>query len=87
MSETDKIPLEKIDDYRWKIPQSYKPGMLVPGIIYADEKLLNGIYRDKALEQVANVAFLAGDRECFFGNAGYALGVWFSYRRRGCDGY
>jgi tRNA-splicing ligase RtcB (3'-phosphate/5'-hydroxy nucleic acid ligase) len=55
-----EIPLEKIDDYRWRIPKSYKPGMRVPGIIYADEKLLKDIRQDKALEQVANVAFLPG---------------------------
>ncbi|HLD82618.1 MAG TPA: RtcB family protein [Candidatus Omnitrophota bacterium] len=54
------VPLEKIDDYRWRIPKSYKPGMRVPGIIYADEKLLKDIRQDKALEQVANVAFLPG---------------------------
>ncbi|MDP2043750.1 MAG: RtcB family protein, partial [Candidatus Omnitrophota bacterium] len=54
------IPLEKIDDYRWRIPRSYKPGMRVPGLIYADEKLLKDIRHDKALEQVANVAFLPG---------------------------
>ncbi len=53
-------PLEKIDDYRWQIPKSYKAGMRVPGLVYADEKLLKDIYRDKALEQVANVAFLPG---------------------------
>lgn len=53
-------PLEKIDDYRWQIPKSYKPGMRVPGIVYADEKLLKDIRQDKALEQVANVAFLPG---------------------------
>ncbi len=52
--------LEKIDDYRWRIPKSYKPGMRVPGIIYADEKLLKDIRHDKAAEQVANVAFLPG---------------------------
>ncbi len=54
------LALEKIDDYRWRIPKSYKPGMRVPGIIYASEKLLKSIYQDKALEQVANVAFLPG---------------------------
>ena len=54
------VPLEKIDDYRWRIPKFYKPGMRVPGIIYADEKLLKDIRQDKALEQVANVAFLPG---------------------------
>ncbi len=34
--------------------------MNVPGIIYADEKLLRDIRQDKALEQVGNVAFLPG---------------------------
>jgi len=52
--------LEKIDDYRWRIPKSYKKGMRVDGLIYADEKLLKDIKKDKALEQVANVAFLPG---------------------------
>ncbi len=60
MSELWQGPLEKIDDYRWRIPRSYKPGMRVPGIIYADEKLLKDIRQDKAAEQVANVAFLPG---------------------------
>ncbi|MDD5655060.1 MAG: RtcB family protein [Candidatus Omnitrophica bacterium] len=60
MSEEWLGPLEKIDDYRWRIPKDYKPGMRVPGIIYANEKLLNDIRHDKAAEQVANVAFLPG---------------------------
>ena len=50
--------LEKIDDYRWRLPKS--EGMRVPGVIYADEKLLKDIFRDKALEQVANAAHLPG---------------------------
>jgi len=60
MSDIWQGPLEKIDDYRWRIPKSYKPGMRVDGIIYADEKLLKDIRQDKAPEQVANVAFLPG---------------------------
>ena len=52
--------LEKIDDYRWRIPRDYKPGMRVPGIIYSDEKLLSKILQDKSPEQVANVATLPG---------------------------
>ncbi|MFA4989363.1 MAG: RtcB family protein [Candidatus Omnitrophota bacterium] len=55
-----EINLKKIDDFRWEIPRSYKPGMRVPGVIYADEKLLRDIRQDKAMEQVANVAFLPG---------------------------
>jgi len=57
---SDSLRLEKIDDFRWRIPAGYKPGMRVPGIIYADERLLRDIREDKALEQVANVAFLPG---------------------------
>jgi tRNA-splicing ligase RtcB len=60
MSEVWQGPLEKIDDFRWRIPRSYKPGMRVSGIIYADEKLLKDIRQDRAAEQVANVAFLPG---------------------------
>jgi len=60
MGEMWQGPLEKIDDYHFRIPKSYKPGMRVDGIIIADEKLLKDIRRDKAPEQVANVAFLPG---------------------------
>ena len=53
-------PLERIDEYRWRIPKSYKPGMRVDGIIYADEAMIKDIRSDRAAEQVANVAFLPG---------------------------
>lgn len=52
--------LNKIDDYRWEIPQTYKPGMRVPGLVYADEAMLRAIKEEQSLEQVANVAFLPG---------------------------
>ena len=52
--------LEKIGDYKFRVSKTYKSGMRVDGIIYADETLINDIKRDKALEQVANVAFLPG---------------------------
>jgi tRNA-splicing ligase RtcB len=52
--------LNKIDDYRWEIPKSYKPGMRVPGLVYADEAMLEVIREEQSLEQVANVAFLPG---------------------------
>jgi tRNA-splicing ligase RtcB len=55
-----KNVLEKIDDWRWLLPKKYKPGMRVPGLVFAAEKMLNVIGQDQALEQVANVAFLPG---------------------------
>ena len=53
-------PLEKVDDYHWRIPASYARGMRVPGMIVVDEKLLGDIKEDQALQQVANVAHLPG---------------------------
>jgi tRNA-splicing ligase RtcB len=52
--------VRKIDDYRWEIPPGYKSGMLVPGLIYASETMLDHIWEEHAFEQVANVAFLPG---------------------------
>src|SRR5438067_1172251 len=53
-------PLEQVDECCWRIPKSYKQGMRVDGLIYADERLLAQIKKDQAPEQVANVAFLPG---------------------------
>src|SRR3972149_6044481 len=52
--------LRKIDDYRWEIPTTYKPGMRVPGLVFADERMLRQIAEEQALEQVGNVATLPG---------------------------
>jgi tRNA-splicing ligase RtcB (3'-phosphate/5'-hydroxy nucleic acid ligase) len=52
--------LEKVDEFRWRIPTTYKQGMRVPGLIYADEYMLEHILEEQALEQVVNVAFLPG---------------------------
>jgi len=53
-------PLERVDECLWRIPKSYKRGMRVDGLIYANEKLIKHIRNDQAPEQVANVAFLPG---------------------------
>ena len=53
-------PLEKVTDWCWRIPKSYKSGMRVDGLIFADENLIDAIRQDQAPEQVANVAFLPG---------------------------
>jgi tRNA-splicing ligase RtcB len=53
-------PLEQVNDCCWRIPKSYKEGMRVDGLIYADENLIEQIKADQAPEQVANVAFLPG---------------------------
>lgn len=50
--------LRKIDDTTWEIPRS--GAMRVPGRIIADQDLIRSIEKDKAAEQVANVACLPG---------------------------
>jgi len=55
---TERIPLEKIDDYSWRIPK-YK-GMRVPGIVFANKDLLEKMRTDRTLQQCANVAHLQG---------------------------
>jgi tRNA-splicing ligase RtcB len=59
MTEWKRV-LQKIDDQRWLLPQDYKQGMRVPGLIFASEEMLHTIGQDQAIEQVANVAFLPG---------------------------
>ena len=56
----DQEPVEfrKIDEYRWEIPQT--GAMRVPGLIYADEGLMQSIRHDNAPQQVKNVACLPG---------------------------
>jgi len=53
-------PLNKIDDYRWEIPQSYKHCMRTSAVIFANEKMIRSIREDNAPEQAANVACLPG---------------------------
>lgn len=60
MAGTFGGPLERINDYSWRIPKSYHSGMRVDGIIYADDNLIDLIRNDQAPEQVANVAHLPG---------------------------
>jgi len=52
--------IQRLDEYRWLLPRDYKPGMLVPGMIFATEAMLEAPGQDAAIEQVANVAFLPG---------------------------
>ena len=52
--------LERVEETVWRIPRSYKKGMLVDGLIYSSPRLIAQVVSDRAPEQVANVAFLPG---------------------------
>jgi len=43
MSWIEMVELRKIDEVRWELPKGYKPGMRVPGLVFATEKLVKGI--------------------------------------------
>jgi len=51
--------LKRIDATKIEVPQDYKTGMRVKGVIYADE-ILEKRLEDQSVEQVANVATLPG---------------------------
>ncbi len=58
-------PLNKIDDFRYEIPSSYKGEnnnlkMKTSAVIYADEHMISSIRMDNAAEQTANMTMLPG---------------------------
>ena len=57
---SENIPLERVDSNRWRIPQHFHSEMRVPGMVYADDELIEQIKADNALQQVVNVATLPG---------------------------
>jgi len=64
---TEKPKVQKVDDYRWRIPRQGK--MRTDGLVYADQKMLEDIMeKDMSLVQVANVA-------CLPGIVGYSLAM------------
>ncbi|MBN1678445.1 MAG: RtcB family protein [Candidatus Thermoplasmatota archaeon] len=53
-------PLNKLDEFRFEIPRSYKSCMTTSAVIYADDKMMQSVKQDNAPEQAANVACLPG---------------------------
>ena len=55
----ERVPdIRQISECVWELPRT--GGMRVPGRVYADERLMPDIRGEKSLDQVANVAHLAG---------------------------
>ncbi len=63
--DSDKYKIEKIDEYRWRIPR--EGNMRVDGIVYANETMMEEIQKDESLQQVINVTHLPGIIEHSFG--------------------
>ena len=56
----EKIQLRKISPYCFEIPETTRSGMRVPGLVFADDALMEKAQNDRALDQVINVSFLPG---------------------------
>ena len=50
----------KISDYLWEIPQSFRADMRVPARVYATQQMLEAILDERAVEQLINTATLPG---------------------------
>ena len=59
IEQGQEVPLEKVDDYTWRIPK-FREGMKVPGVVYANAELLEKMKTDRTLLQCSNVAHLPG---------------------------
>jgi len=55
-----KSDFKKINDYLWEIPRSFRYDMRVPARIYASEKMLEDIFRDRSIPQLINGTTLPG---------------------------
>jgi len=59
MREEEMEP-RRLRPFVWEIPVGWVEGMRVPGIVYGSDGLLAQAVRDRAVDQVANVATLPG---------------------------
>ena len=56
----DKHALRRISPVLWEIPRTYRAEMRVPARIFASERMLDEVLKDRSLEQLVNVATLPG---------------------------
>lgn len=59
----DKKNLKEITPFLWEIPSSYQATMHVPARVYATAAMLDQVFNDRSLDQLANVAALPGIQE------------------------
>lgn len=55
-----KSDFKKINDYLWEIPRSFRSDMRVPARIYASEKILEDIFRDRSIPQLIDGTTMPG---------------------------
>lgn len=52
--------MNRISDWIWEIPKSYRNDMRVPARIYASKAMLESTFKDRSLQQLVNVTTLPG---------------------------
>jgi tRNA-splicing ligase RtcB len=55
-----KLNFERIDEYVWQVPPSFRGDMRVPARLYASEDLLEDALQDESVKQLVNTATLPG---------------------------
>ena len=58
MAGASTVKVQRIDDYRWRIPREGR--MRVDGLVFASASMMRDLQEDQSLQQVANVAHLPG---------------------------
>ena len=58
MAVAHSIKVQRIDDYRWRLPREGQ--MRVDGLVFASESMMQTLREDQSLQQVVNVAHLPG---------------------------
>lgn len=56
----DRSDFEKVGDYVFEVPVSYRPDMRVQARFYADDEIMRAALQDKSLQQLVNTATLPG---------------------------
>lgn len=56
----ERRDLQKINNFIWEIPKSFRGDMRVSARVFASEKLLDDLFKDRSLDQLVNVATLPG---------------------------
>ncbi len=80
--ETFHGPLEQVDACCWRIPKSYKPGMRVDGLIFANERLIEQTQAGPGAGAGRQRGVPAGHPDGQPGHARHPLGLRLLHRRR-----
>lgn len=62
-----KSDFQKLTEYLWEVPRSFRKDMRVPARVYATEKMLQESFKDESLLQLVNLTTLPGIQQYSIG--------------------